>query len=158
MPSSPPTPISQLIGTWRLLVWRIQYSDQRADTYPFGQAASGLIMYTTDGYMSACIAQADRKPLSSASVRSADVAEQVAAFGSYFQYAGRYRVEAAPQSPSGWQVVHTVEQSLNPNFVGTEQRRDMTWHHDGSLSLSASDSLPGAPHISRLHTLHWQRT
>jgi hypothetical protein len=81
-----------LQGVWNLVRWEITYDDGRPTTYPFGPDATGLIQYTHDGGMAACIAREDRAPLSSASVRSAPEAERLAAFESFFQYAGRYEV------------------------------------------------------------------
>ena len=81
-----------LHGVWTLVRWEITYDDGRATTYPFGPDATGLIQYTHDGGMAACIARASREPLSSASVRSAPEIERLNAFESYFQYAGRYEV------------------------------------------------------------------
>ena len=60
-----------LQGVWHLDRWEITYDNGRATTYPFGANATGLIHYTQDGGMSACIARADRPRLSSDSVRSA---------------------------------------------------------------------------------------
>ena len=66
------TPTAQdLLGVWNLVRWEITYADGRPTTYPFGPNATGLIQYTHDGGMAACIARAGRAPLSSASVRSA---------------------------------------------------------------------------------------
>ena len=142
-----------LVGTWHLVRWDIRYDGGRAPSLPFGASATGMILYTQDGSMSACIAQADRANLSSDSVRSAPVAERLAAFESFFQYAGRYRV----QSQDGrLQVVHSVTHSLNPNFVGTEQVRWIDWPAPGELALSASDRVPGTA-IARHHRLLWQR-
>jgi hypothetical protein len=146
----------KLLGTWHLRRWQIRYGDGRAVTYPYGANANGLILYTSDGFMSACIATDNRPLLGSASVRSAPQSQQVAAFATYFQYAGRFSVQAAPASPSGWQVVHHVSHSLNPNFVGTEQVRNMVWGADGSLTLSASDTVPGSE-VARHHELQWSR-
>lgn len=63
--------------------WDISYDGGRAPSLPFGASATGMILYTQDGSMSACIAQADRANLSSDSVRSAPVAERLAAFDSF---------------------------------------------------------------------------
>lgn len=142
-----------LVGTWHLVRWDISYGDGRAPTLPFGAAATGLILYTHDGSMSACIAQAGRAKLSSESVRSAPVDERLAAFESFFQYAGRYRIQ---QQDGRLQVVHSVTQSLNPNFVGTEQARWIDWPAPGQLALSASDTVPGTA-VARHHRLLWQR-
>lgn len=142
-----------LLGTWHLVRWDITYGDGRAPTLPFGDQASGLIIYTEDGTMSACIARGGRKPLSSDSVRSAPQSERLAAFESYFQYAGPYTVRS---SNGRRQVVHSVVQSLNPNFVGTEQIRNMDFASNGDLTLSASDTVPGTV-VARHHRLVWSR-
>lgn len=143
-----------LLGTWHLVRWEIVYGDGRTPSLPYGADAAGMILYTSDGHMSACIARAGRGKLSSDSVRSAPEAQRLAAFESYFQYAGRYQVrgDAGKQ-----QVVHSVTQSLNPNFVGTQQVRNMAFaRSDQELTLSASDTVPGTT-VARHHRLVWSR-
>lgn len=142
-----------LLGTWHLVRWDITYGDNRLPTLPYGADANGIILYTGDGTMSACIARAGRARLSSDSVRKAPPAEQMAAFESYFQYAGPYSIRG---TPGRQQVVHRVTHALNPNFVGTEQIRDIAFADDGSLTLSASDSVPGST-VARHHRLIWRR-
>ena len=142
-----------LLGTWHLVRWDITYGDGREPTLPFGDKATGMIAYTTDGFMSACIARGGRGKLSSASVRSAPVDERLAAFESYFQYAGPYDIDG---SVGQQQVTHRVTHSLNPNFVGTQQIRNMTFSADGGLTLSASDTVPGTD-VARHHRLMWKR-
>ncbi len=142
-----------MLGTWHLVHWEITYGDGRAPTLPFGAQASGLIVYSNDGFMSACIARAGRTRLSSDSMRSAPEAERLAAFESFFQYAGPYAIRG---EPGRQQVVHTVIQSLNPNFVGTQQVRNIDLASDGTLTLSASDMVPGTV-VARHHRLVWSR-
>jgi len=142
-----------LIGTWRLVRWEIAYGDDRPDSLPFGADATGLILYNSDGTMNACIARGQRPRLSSDSVRSAPEAERLAAFESFFQYAGPYRIRT---HEGRQQVVHTVTHALNPNFVGTEQVRNMDFGADGGLTLSASDTVPGTT-VARHHRLAWRR-
>ena len=147
-------PDNPLLGTWHLVRWEIAYGDGRAATLPFGEQATGLISYTADGTMQACIARGDRQRLSSASMRSAPEAECLAAFESYFQYAGPYEIRGIAGEQQ--QVVHHVTHSLNPNFVGTQQVRNMAFAADGGLTLSASDSVPGTD-VARHHRLIWAR-
>lgn len=142
-----------LHGVWRLVRWEIRYDDGRPDSYPFGPDATGLIQYTPDGGMAACIARANRPRLSSDSVRSAPERERLSAFESYFQYAGHYEVRLHEGRP---QVVHHVSHALNPNFVGTDQVRNMDFAADGTLTLSASDPVPGTS-VLRHHRLIWRR-
>jgi hypothetical protein len=147
--------VNPLVGTWHLRRWEIGYDDQRPHSYPFGADAVGMIIYSPDGWMSACIAKAARARMSSESVRSAPVGERLAAFESYFQYAGRYRLEEG-EGVSGLQVVHEVTHTLNPNFLGTRQVRLVDLSEPGVLILSASDVLPGSS-LARHHQLIWQR-
>ena len=148
------TPTAQdLLGVWNLVRWEITYADGRPTTYPFGPNATGLIQYTHDGGMAACIARANRPRLSSDSVRSAPEAERLAAFESFFQYAGRFEVR---EHQGRAQVVHHVSHALNPNFVGSQQVRNMDFAADGGLTLSASDLVPGTTTL-RHHRLIWRR-
>lgn len=142
-----------LHGSWHLVRWDITYGDGRRPTLPFGDGATGLIVYATDGWMSACIARAGRPPLSSESVRSAPEAERLAAFESWFAYAGPFEVRQRDGRP---QVVHRVRHALNPNFVGSEQVRDIDFDAQGRMTLSASDLVPGTD-VARHHRLQWER-
>ena len=137
------TASNPLLGSWQLRRWEITYSDGRAPTLPYGDAAVGLIVYAADGFMSASIARAGRPALSSESVRSAPEAERLAAFESYFHYAGPYVLTRDAALPTGLRVAHHVTMALNPNFVGSVQHRDVAFAADGMLTLSASDRLPG---------------
>ena len=81
------------------------------------------------------------------------VAERLAAFETFFQYAGRYHLQTVDGQQ---QVVHRVTHALNPNFVGTQQVRNVAFAGDGRLTLSASDTVPGTT-VARHHRLVWQR-
>ena len=68
------------------------------------------------------------------------------AFSAYFHYAGRYRVVDGD-------VIHSVRQSLNPNFPGSEQLRHAEL--DGqTLVLSGKDEVGG---VTRFHSLVWHK-
>ena len=135
------------MGGWRLRRWTITHGDGRI-VFPFGDKASGLILYTPDGAMSAIIAEAGRKALSSPSMKTAPEAERAHAFSSFFAYGGRFEIEDD-------EVVHHVTTALNPALVGTEQRRRMQFNADGSLTLSA-DEQDGQGGMRR-HAIEWQR-
>lgn len=133
-----------LEGTWHLVAWEIE--DDGRLTHPFGPDATGLLHYTADGGMSACIARAGRSRWSSGNPRKAPDAERLAAFESYFHYAGRWRIE---QRDGITVVVHSVSQSLNPDFVGSEQVR--------RVDLLGSDLTLSAQEGPRNHRLRWRR-
>ncbi len=154
-PGTPPQASdTRLLGTWHLVRWEIGYSDGRPATFPFGPDATGLIQYTGDGGMAAAISRSGRPRLSGESTRHVPEAERLAAFESYFSYAGRFHTRTRD---GRLQVVHEVLQSLNPNFLGTEQVRNVDFDADGRLTLSADDPLPGQPGVTRHHRLHWER-
>ena len=136
-----------LIGTWQLESWTVGYSDREDFTTPFGEDPKGLLLYTEDDWMSASIARSDRQTLpQDIPFRKIPEEKLAQAYLSYFHYAGRYRVVEGD-------VVHYVTQSLNPNFVGTEQLRHAEL--DGqTLVLSGRDEAGG---VSRLHSLVWHR-
>ena len=136
-----------LVGTWELESWTIGYADRDELSFPYGEEPRGLLLYSTDGWMSASIGAPDRERLpEDVSYRKLPDALKAAAFSSYFHYAGRYRVVDGD-------VVHYVTQSLNPNFPGTEQLRHAEL--DGqTLVLSGKDEVGG---VTRFHSLVWHR-
>lgn len=133
-----------LQGTWHLLAWEIETEGRM--THPFGPDATGVLHYTDDGGMAVCIARADRPKWSSGTPRNAPDGERLAAFESFFHYAGRWRIEDRNGQAV---VVHSVTHSLNPDFVGSEQVRDVGLDGD-TLTLSAREG-------PRLHRLRWRR-
>lgn len=137
-----------LIGAWTLVSWRIEYSDGRAASYPFGEDAEGVIMYTPNGYMNAVLHQNARGPVSTQYVREAPADEKAALFDSFMQYGGRFRVE-------GENVIHQVEHALNPDLVGTEQLRHVALDGD-TLNLSGEEKIEAAG-LTRFHRVEWRR-
>jgi hypothetical protein len=140
----------QLLGAWTLERWQIDI-EGRAPAHPFGADATGLIVYSPDGWMNATIARAGRRPLSATSVRQAPVAEQCAAFESYFNYAGPFSLQLVGNVPH---VLHEVRFSLNPGFVGTSQLRRIRFDGPDRLSLSADEPVGNTV---RRHRLDWRR-
>ena len=137
----------QLEGTWQLESWTIGYSDRDDFTYPYGEDPQGLLLYTTDGWMSVSLCRKERARLpQDVSFRKITDEVKAEAFSSYFHYAGRYRVVDGD-------VIHYVSQSLNPNFPGSEQLRHAEL--DGqTLVLSGKDQVGG---ITRFHSLVWHK-
>jgi hypothetical protein len=135
----------RLVGTWQLHRWQCIYDDGTS-TEPFGPGAEGLLLYSADGWMSACIMAQGRAPLSTANPREAPELERAAAFDGYFSYAGRWRIRDG-------RVQHEVTLALNPGMVGTLQVRDARLA-DQELTLSAAESVRGG---TRLHRLAWRR-
>ena len=130
-----------LIGAWRLDSWSLVYEDGRADEYPLGRDAIGFILYTGDGYVSATISRAGRKPMASDSA-----AARAEAYDGCFAYAGRYEVRKGV-------AFHSIEVATNPALAGVTSTRHILL--DGNrLTLSGPDFSPDAP---RLHRIIWRR-
>jgi hypothetical protein len=140
----------RLLGAWTLVRWQIEV-DGRPPQQPFGEGATGLIVYSADGWMNATIARAGRARLSATSVRQVPLEEQGAAFESYFNYAGPFSLQTIDGVPH---VRHEVRWSLNPGFVGTTQLRRIGFDGADRLSLSADE--PVGNNVRR-HRLNWRR-
>lgn len=135
----------KFVGSWQLQSWTIGYSNSDRLSHPFGESPEGLLLYTPDGRMSASVARHDRDLFPQGkSIKSLPKDIRADAYNSYFHYAGRYHFD-------GKSVVHKVEMSLNPNFVGTQQVREFEFD-DGRLTLRGIDRVG---EIDRIHTLVW---
>lgn len=138
---------ADLLGSWLLQEWRIDYPGGRPTTWPFGRDAIGLLAYMADGWMSATMCWRTRTPLSAASALQADDASKARSYQEYLAYSGRWRLE-------GSTIVHDVTMSLNPTLIGSVQRREAQF--DGAtLMLSASESAGAGS--SRIHRIIWCR-
>ncbi|MBN43790.1 MAG: hypothetical protein CL573_09935 [Alphaproteobacteria bacterium] len=100
-----------LIGAWTLDEMYAEGAEG-AKTYPMGQDADGMIMYTPDSHMSAIVHFADRL----LPVDRANDEERAKAFSSYFNYAGTWKLEDDT-------VTHTITHALDPNMVGMSLSR-----------------------------------
>jgi hypothetical protein len=138
----------QLVGGWRLSSW-VAIADDGSETFPMGEAADGLLAYAADGTMVTVIGQGDRHRFAGDDVTGGSDAERASAFASYIAYGGRYEVR-------GDTVIHHVEMSLFPNWIGTDQRRQ--WELDPSgrdLTLTSPPLLIGG--TRRIQRLRWER-
>jgi len=104
-----------LVGTWRLLSWENRTLDGEV-SHPFGEGATGYIAYTEDGYVFVAIMAAGRRPFVAGDLLSGSTAEKAGAAETYVSYCGRYEFH-------GNTVLHHVELSLFPNWVGVTQER-----------------------------------
>ena len=104
-----------LIGTWRLVTRENQSLDGHI-SHPFGRDAVGYILYNADGYMSVTIMRPDRVNFALGDLLAGSPEEKVQAAETYMSYGGRYEFR-------GDIVIHHVEVSLFPNWVGGRQER-----------------------------------
>ncbi len=126
------------VGSWQLVSTRFQSAHGAAADSPYGNDPRGILMYDANGFMAAQLARGDRQPFPSADRKGGDDMQTRAAFESYQAYYGHYRVDENESV-----VIHTVLQSLLPNWVGTEQRRHFVFENDQLILRTPEMSIGG---------------
>ena len=138
---------ADLIGTWLLRRWQLTLDDGTVEE-PFGQVPQGLVVYTVDGRMITTIGQRDR-PAAAKDLSTADDAARLAAIRTFIAYSGPFAIE-------GDDVVHSVEMSLDPAWIGTQQRRHVELSDEGRTLTLSTDPLLVVGRRGR-HRLTWER-
>jgi hypothetical protein len=139
--------IAPFVGAWRLVS-----SEHRQDngkvTYPLGQSAQGLILYTSEGYMSAALMDPRRPEFRSPELYGGTDQEKIAAMTGYVHYAGRFEVRDQF-------VIHHVDVSLFPNWIGTAQQRYFRFFDKDKLELRTNPF--SADGVRQTAYLVWER-
>ena len=117
-------------GTWRLLGCEGRWSDGRV-SHPYGEDPCGLLMYDGQGTFAGQIMAQERPDFATGNLLKGSDDEVRAAFEGYVAYYGAYRVEEAEGL-----MVHDVEGSFFPNWIGDTQIRKFEFTSDGKLRLS----------------------
>ena len=125
----------RLIGCWRLVSYS-ETADGGEASHPLGDDPLGTILYTPDGYMSAQLAKPGLY----------EASEQPDAYA--IAYSGPYAVDEQART-----VIHQVQVSLIPSWLGTTQTRQVQFPQPGTLMLSAE----GSPRDGRTTTITWSR-
>ena len=132
------------LGTWKLVA--VETRQANGDMFRRGKR-TGYLMYNDDGYMFVAFMKEDRPQFLSGDIRGGTVDEKVAAVEGYVSYCGRYEVLQDS-------VIHHIEVSLFPNWIGTKQER--MYHFEGDrLTLSTRLMLTGGRQLST-HII-WER-
>ena len=133
---------TDLVGTWRLETW-VAAADDGSFAEPFGPAPLGYLMYTSDGHMITTVSTPDRAGT------GGDLLSGTADASTFAAYAGTFHVDDSD-------IIHGVEMSLSPDWIGTEQRRHVDLSDDGqTLTLSTDPMRAGGREMS--HRLTWHR-
>ena len=114
----------RLVGTWRLDDWaRVDADGKRTPPLP---GATGLITYTADGFMFATLMGANRAPFAGTDPMGGSPEETHRAMSTGLSYCGRWRMD-------GDRLIHNVELSMFPNWVGAEMTRNCRF--DGGRAI-----------------------
>ena len=134
------------IGAWRLLSFESRTPDGRV-RYPLGKDAVGSIIYTADGRMSVAIMAAERPNFAANDVLGGTTQERAEATRRYLSYAGTYEI-------GDGEIIHHVEISLFPNWVGDAQRRAFALEGDRLTLCAVQMTLAG---VESRNYLVWER-
>ena len=126
-----------LQGAWRLV--SVETRDENGELVRRGER-TGYLLYSPDGYMSVAFMKEGRPKFKSGDIRGGSAEEKIAAVNGYMSYAGRYTVQENT-------VVHHIEVSLFPNWVGVKQERMFSFE-DSRLTLSTPLMLVGGRQLS----------
>jgi hypothetical protein len=138
-----------LVGVWRLVSYQVEDPDSGQAYYPFGKDARGYLIYTASGRMAAVLQAEGRKRFSAGNRINAPVEERAEAFSTSTAYTGTYTF-------LGDRVIHHVEVSTNPDWIGSEQVRYP--RIEGNRLTIATPPLPTRPDGKlRVARLIWER-
>ncbi len=127
----------RLVGAWRLV--SVETRDEKGELVRRGER-TGYLLYSPDGCMSVSFMKEGRPRFKSGDIRGGSAEEKIAAVDGYVSYAGRYTIQDDT-------VVHHIEVSLFPNWVGVSQERVFSF--EGSrLTLSTPLMLVGGRQLS----------
>ncbi len=138
---------AKFVGVWKLVSFE-QRTTAGEVTHPMGPKPVGRLTYDASGHMSAQLLLPERPKFAAPSKVRGSAEQKIAAFDGYTAYYGTYTVDEAHRT-----VIHHVEASLFPNWVGTEQRRLFEFS-EGKLILRAVNGSGGPGTESRLV---WER-
>ena len=133
-----------LLGSWDLVYYE-QVLPSGEVLRPFGDSPSGLILYQTGGRMSAQLSVGNPARFASADLAEAGGEEIAERWRTYFGYWGRFEIDANKQV-----VIHHVEGSSFPNWIGTKQERHFRF--EGANRLVLETQSP-----SGRYKVIWQR-
>jgi len=119
---NPPVRRQDLLGAWDL-VSLSAVSDAGQVYEPYGTAPAGLLTYTDDGSMSAMLMRRDRRPFASGDLAGGTTSEVEEAFAGFDAYCGTFTLD-------GGAVTHHVRAARFPNWVGSDQVRQVTLRDD----------------------------
>ena len=137
-----------LVGTWHLVAWDCTL-DGRYHNHPFGTDAQGQIIYTGEGQMSAILMRRERPLFARANLAGGSDEEKITAVNGYVSYAGTYSLD-------GNRVIHHVQFSLLPNWIGTDLVREVTWLDNGYLLLTTLPEMTRSGKVV-VNRLRWGR-
>lgn len=138
--------IDPFLGTW-LLTSCEHILEDGTSFFPLGPQPLGTLLYSSDGYMSGTLMKRERTRFSTSDLFGGTEAERAQAMASYVHYSGKYELKEP------W-MIHHVEVSLFPNWVGTRQQRLYRFENN---NLILSTRLFAVAGVKQTAHLVWRR-
>ena len=142
----------RFIGVWKLVSSESTNKNTGEVQYSFGPNPVGRLTYDAAGHMFALLMNPPRKSVggpptlgSAAAIRAASAEDMRAILTGFVAYLGTFDIDESART-----VIHHVQASLIPSWVGTDLRRTYEFSSDNRLILTA----PGDRMVTRLV---WQR-
>jgi hypothetical protein len=143
----------ELLGTWKLAAFTGTDEDG-VTVHIMGEGANGFICYSQDGWVSVEILRADRPRYDVPDTELGTDEQTLAAARGMFAYAGRFTTDEENRI-----VYHNLEFSLIPNWIGSRQKRYVSFEDNGNtLVLSADPVRIGRDGKRRRTCLRWVRS
>ncbi|MGW8179165.1 MAG: lipocalin-like domain-containing protein [bacterium] len=136
--------LEDFIGTWRLV--SVETRKEDGSLHCSGKR-TGYLIYSGDGYMSVAFMKDGRSAFAAGDIRGGTVEEKIEAVDGYVSYSGRFEVRDNV-------VIHDIEVSLFPNWIGEKQERFFVLQ-ENRLILSTPLQLVGGMSLST--HLVWER-
>lgn len=137
-----------LVGTWGLVSYTVQENTGEIH-FPLGRDATGYLMYSPDGYVSAQMMAQKRPFYSSGDIHNGTADEMSAAANGYLAYSGPYYVDELSK-----EVTHMMTVSLLPNWIGQMQSRILKVSNDRLIMSSQARLSSGRLGLPRIE---WRR-
>ena len=140
----------QLIGAWSLQTYALVGQQRGDEMHPLGHNPAGLLIYTSDGFMSATLQTRSRAPFASHDMYGGTETEYSEAGRTYLSYAGMFSVDEDTS-----RVTHHMTLSYFPNWTGQSQVRLVECRGDVLLLATDKPVLGGGG--LRTAQLSWRR-
>jgi hypothetical protein len=106
----------KFLGQWNLISMTSENEDEIL--YPIGRNVKGLLSYSENNIMSAQLGSLSREKFLNPDYRKGTDIEIINSFNNYISYFGKYKINEDREF-----IIHQVEQSLFPNWIGTKVKR-----------------------------------
>jgi hypothetical protein len=137
-------------GQWELVSYELRSASDEFYAFPYSKNAKGLLWYGSNSQMTALLMNPERRNFEKAHSWRGTADEYKESFRGYTSYAGHFELAEN-------EVVHHVEMSLFPNWIGTRLRRYFEFKDRNRKLLLTTDFFETKSGQKVRHVLLWER-